>query len=54
MIDANKFGVLEGGFLKGFRDSVSERRFMGWKGFGGFLNQFSPKGPKLIDAIDGK
>lgn len=49
-IEAKKAGDLEGFKV----DSVSERRFKGGKGFGGFLNQFSPNGPKFTDAIDGR
>lgn len=44
---AAKLGVLGWG-LKGFRDSKSERRLMGWNGFGGLLNQlWSLNGLKL-------
>lgn len=48
LIDANFSG------FEGLRKLVScnEMRLMGVIGFGGFLNQFSPNGPKLSDAID--
>lgn len=50
LTDAKKLDDFDG--FEMFSDWVRERRFRGGNGFGGFLNQFSPNGPKFIDAID--